>query len=86
MPMTQKTLRSIDALHAQIAGILESEKASWDRAHPHANWIERHLSHTRIDGMRLPQSARDQMVWATASFPVNGRRIVREEVEKGKQE
>lgn len=56
-------------MHAQIAALVEAEKAHHDAKHPGENWIARQASHTRIELAALPLSLREQMRYATASLP-----------------
>jgi hypothetical protein len=71
--MRPETQRAIDALHAQIAALVEAEKAHHDAKHQGENWIFRQKAHTGIELAALPPQQREQMRYATASFPRVGK-------------
>ena len=65
-PMTRK---KIDALHAQIAELVESEKRYHDAKNPGQNRLRRSISHAQIEIVLHSPQHRANMVEATASLP-----------------
>lgn len=67
--MRKTTQRKIDALHAQIAELIEREKRYHDRKNPGENSLWRHVSHTKIEMAAYSPGHRANMVEAVAAFP-----------------
>ncbi len=75
--MRQETQEKIDALHRQIARLVEQEKSHHDAQTPSANPVLRAIAHNRIELAARSPSDRDQMRWAVASFPTSCARPTR---------
>lgn len=64
--------RKIDALHAQIAELINAEKRHHDKTHPNENALWRHAEHTRLEMARHCPADREQMRVAVAALiPLN---------------
>lgn len=67
--MRATTQRKIDALHAQIAELIEREKRYRDRKNPDENSLWRTVAHAKIDMARHCPDHRANMREATALLP-----------------
>jgi hypothetical protein len=66
--MRQTTQRKIDALHAQIAELIDAEKRHHDKSHAGENDLWRHVAHTRLEMARHCPGDRENMRYAVAAF------------------
>jgi hypothetical protein len=68
--MREATSKAIDALHAQIAELVEAEKRNFDAEHPNMNSLWRSISHTKIEFQaHSPQHRALMRVEAVATLP-----------------
>ena len=67
--MRQSTQMKIDALHAEIADLVEAEKKHYDKENPADNDLWRHIAHTKIENQAHSPKMRALRIFATASFP-----------------
>lgn len=60
--MRDATRKQIEALHRQIADLIEAEKAHHDEANPHQQGVLREISHCKIEWCRYPPDYRARAV------------------------
>lgn len=67
--MRATTRAKIDACHAEIARLIEMEKAHHDETHPDENEFIKSINHCKIEYVANSPEHRAMMFEATASFP-----------------
>lgn len=66
--MRPTTQQKIDALHSQIAELIEAEKRHHNKTHAGENSLWRHVAHTRLEMARYCPKDRDNMRYAVAAL------------------
>lgn len=67
--MRPQTQKRIDALHAEIASLVQMEKDYMQRKQPLDSGLSRQVREAGIDVRAWPPRMREQSRYATATFP-----------------